>query len=192
MTLKDRLTENTHSDEREKKYLRKRKPQWLVEQSNIHFIGVQKEKERVVQEEKNIWESSNLKTKIFSFTCITYRGTKLEWRRISHQKPQRLEESRTTFLSTDRKELFTQNSIFRENILRKWGYNKNILRWKKTKRIHCQEICSKELLKEVSSSKKYDTSIKLEFRNERRATDKTVVHLLRFLKCAWKQKAKGV
>lgn len=54
MTLKDRLTENTHSDEREKKYLRKRKPQRLVEQSNIHFTGVQKEKERVVQEEKNI------------------------------------------------------------------------------------------------------------------------------------------
>lgn len=55
MTLKDRLTENTHSDEERKKYLKtKRKPQRLVEQSNIHFTGVQKEKESVMQEEKNI------------------------------------------------------------------------------------------------------------------------------------------
>lgn len=80
MTLKDRLTENTHSEEGGKKYLKtKQKPQGLVGQTNIHFTTVQEVKESVVQEEKNIWENSKFpQNRKFSFTCITYRGTKLE------------------------------------------------------------------------------------------------------------------
>lgn len=46
------------------------------------------------------------------------------------------------------------NSIASENILQKWNRNKDILRWRKTKRIHSQQMSSKMVAKESSSDRK--------------------------------------
>lgn len=41
----------------------------------------------------------------------------------------------------------TQNSVSSENTLHRWGQNEDILKTKKTKRIHCQQICSERIAK---------------------------------------------
>lgn len=55
-----------------------------------------------------------------------------------------------TFLSADRKVLLTQTFMFRGNLLQEWRWNKDNLRWRKTKNFRS---ALKELLREVLQRK---------------------------------------
>lgn len=96
-----------------------------------------------------------------------------------------------TFLNANRKEVLTQTPIFKKNILQELRWNKDIFKWRKTKKIHCQQICSKRTAKgKFFREKKYDIRWNLNIRNERSNRNSKSLSSVRIFKICLKTESK--